>query len=195
MLSNVCNRWWILLVRGLCAIAIGLAAIIWPGLTVLALVWMFALFLILDGVASVAIGFRGEADGTVWWTMVFLGSLAILAGLVTSGMAISRPGLTLATLVMVIAASAILRGIFEILAAIRLRKVIDDEWLLGLSGLLSILFGILIFARPGAGVVVIGILIGAFMLLLGTLAVALSLRLRQLGRRLSENQLVAGGYT
>jgi uncharacterized membrane protein HdeD (DUF308 family) len=195
MLSTVCGRWWILLLRGIFAIAIGLAAIIWPGVTVLALVWMFALFMIADGIASVAIGFRGEADGTVWWTMVFLGSLAILAGLFTSGMAITRPLLTLATLVLVIAASAILRGVFEILAAIRLRKVIDDEWLLVLSGVLSILFGVLIFARPGAGVVVIGILIGAFMLMLGALAVALSLRLRRLGQRLSTGELSTGGYT
>lgn len=186
MLSIVCSRWWILLIRGLFAIAIGILAMAWPALTLLALVWMFAVFIVADGVASVALGIRGEADGTVWWTMVVLGAFAILAGIVASAMALTMPGLTLVTLVMVIAASAIARGVFEIIAAIRLRKLIEDEWLLGLSGLLSILFGILIFARPGAGVAAIGILIGAFMLALGILAVALSLRLRKLHLKTSE---------
>jgi uncharacterized membrane protein HdeD (DUF308 family) len=195
MLSVFCGRWWILLLRGMCAIAIGIAAILWPAITVLTLVWMFALFMIADGVASTAIGFRGEADGTVWWTMVFVGALAILAGVVTAGMALVRPELTLATMVILVGASAILRGVVEILAAIRLRKVIDDEWLLGLSGFLSILFGALIISRPDAGVVAMGILIGAFMLLLGTLAVALSLRLRRLGQRIASGQQIAGGYT
>ena len=175
-----------MLIRGLCAIGLGIMAIMWPGPTVLALVWMFAIFIVADGVASVALGIRGEADGTVWWTMVFVGALAILAGIVASALALTMPGLTLVTLVMVIAASAIARGVFEIIAAIRLRKLIDDEWLLGLSGLLSVLFGILIFARPDAGVAAIGILIGAFMLMLGILAVALSLRLRKTGQRLME---------
>jgi uncharacterized membrane protein HdeD (DUF308 family) len=186
MLSIICRRWWILLLRGLCAIAIGIMAIAWPGPTILALVWLFAIFLIADGIAGVALGLRGEADGTVWWTMVLLGTLAIVAGLVVSALALTRPGLTLATVMIVMGASAIVRGLFEIVAAIRLRKLIDDEWLLGLSGALSIVFGILIAAWPGVGVRVIGILIGALMVTLGIIAVALSLRLRGLGRQLTE---------
>lgn len=185
MLRTICGRWWVLFVRGLLAIALGILTIAMPGITLLALAWVFAIFLIADGVASVVLGFRGEADGTVWWTMVFVGALAILAGLIASGMALFAPGLTLVTLVMVIGISAIVRGIFEIIAAIRLRKLIEDEWLLGLSGALSIMFGILIIARPGAGVVAIGILIGAFMITLGILAVVLSFRLRKLGQNLA----------
>jgi uncharacterized membrane protein HdeD (DUF308 family) len=99
-------------------------------------------------------------------------------------MALTWPGLTLLVLLSVVAASAIVRGVFEIAAAIRLRKEIDDEWLLGLSGFLSILFGALILSRPGAGIVVIAILIGAYMLALGVMAIALSLRLRRLGNKL-----------
>jgi uncharacterized membrane protein HdeD (DUF308 family) len=186
MLRVICRRWWIMLLRGLCAVAIGIMAIAWPGPTILALIWMFAIFIMADGAAGVMLGIRGEPDGTVWWTMVFLGALAILAGLVASAMALLQPELTLITLAIVIGASAILRGIFEIIAAIRLRKLIDDEWILALSGLLSITFGVLIAARPDAGVVAIGILIGAFMLTLGLLAVVLSLRLRKLGKQLME---------
>ena len=75
---------------------------------------------------------------------------------------------------------------FEIAAAISLRKLIDDEWVLGLSGLLSIMFGVLLLARPGAGLVAVGMLIGAFMITVGILAVALSLRLRKISNRLTD---------
>jgi uncharacterized membrane protein HdeD (DUF308 family) len=156
-----------------------------PAFTLPALVWMFAIFIVADGVASVFLGFRGEADGTVWWTMVFLGALAILAGLVAGMMALTQPVLTALTVVMVIGISAIVRGVFEIIAAIRLRKLIDEEWLLGISGLLSIMFGILIIARPAAGALAISFLLGAFMMTLGILAVLLSFRLRKVGRNLA----------
>jgi uncharacterized membrane protein HdeD (DUF308 family) len=185
MLRTICDRWWVLLLRGLCAIALGIMTFAMPGVTLLSLVWLFAIFIIADGVASIALGFRGEADGTVWWTMVFLGALAILAGLIASGMALFQPTLTLVTMVIVIGVSAIVRGVFEIIAAIRLRKLIDDEWLLALSGLMSIVFGVLINARPGAGVIAIGFLIGALMITLGILAVVLSFRLRKVGRKLT----------
>jgi uncharacterized membrane protein HdeD (DUF308 family) len=184
MLNVICRRWWILLLRGLCAIALGILAIAMPDITLVALVWVFGAFTMADGVAGVALGIRGEPDGTVWWTMVWLGALAILAGLTVGVMALAWPAMTLLVLAIVIGASAVARGVFEIVAAISLRKLIDDEWVLGLSGLLSILFGVLILARPGT-VAVVGILIGAFMLTIGILAVVLSLRLRKVQHNLA----------
>ena len=136
------------------------------------------MFSIIDGIAAIVLGFRGEADGTVWWTMVMLGLLAIAAGI----MAFAWPGLTLLVLVTIIAVSAIVRGAFEIYAAIALRKEIDDEWILGLSGAMSVIFGVLIMFRPGAGLIAIALLIGAYMMALGVFAIALSLRLRMMGR-------------
>ena len=91
MLSTVCKRWWVLMLRGLAAIALGICAIVWPGMTLLSLVFVFATFTIIDGIAAIVLGFRGEADGTVWWTMVMLGLLAIAAGVI----AIAWPGITL----------------------------------------------------------------------------------------------------
>jgi uncharacterized membrane protein HdeD (DUF308 family) len=122
---------------------------------------------------------RGEPNGTVWWTMVVLGVLAVAAGV----LAFAWPGLTLLVLLSIVAASAIVRGLFEIVAAVKLRQVIDDEWVLGLSGAASILFGVLLAARPGPGLVVIALLIGAYMMALGVLAVSLALRLRRLQHR------------
>jgi uncharacterized membrane protein HdeD (DUF308 family) len=147
-------------------------------MTLLSLVFVFATFTIIDGVASIVLGFRGEADGTVWWTMVMLGLLAIAAGV----FAIAWPGKTFLILAMIIGISAIVRGMFEIYAAIALRKELDDEWILGLSGFMSVLFGGLILFRPGAGLLAITLLIGAYMLALGVFAIALALRLRVMGR-------------
>jgi uncharacterized membrane protein HdeD (DUF308 family) len=178
MLSTVCKRWWVLLARGLAAIALGICAIAWPGITLLTLVLLFAIFSIIDGIAAIILGFRGEADGTVWWTMVMLGLLAVAAGII----AFAWPGLSLLVLATIIAVSAIFRGVFEIYAAIRLRKEIDDEWILGLSGAMSIIFGALIMFRPGAGLIAIALLIGAYMMALGIFAIALALRLRMMGR-------------
>jgi uncharacterized membrane protein HdeD (DUF308 family) len=180
MLETICRRWWVMLLRGLAAIALGVIAMAMPGMTLLALVALFAVFSILDGVFGIALGIKGESDGTVWWTMVLLGLLALAAGIV----AIAWPGLTLRVLATLIAISAVIRGAFEIYAAIRLRHEIEDEWILGFSGLMSILFGVLIMWRPGAGLIAIALLIGAYMTALGIFGVALSLRLRAMGRTL-----------
>jgi uncharacterized membrane protein HdeD (DUF308 family) len=181
MLQMFCRRWWVLLLKGILAILLGVSAIVWPGITLLTLALMFGIFSIIDGVAALVIGFRGESDGTVWWTMVALGVLAIAAGII----AFAWPGITLVALLAVIAVSAILRGVFEIAAAIRLRKEIDDEWILGLSGFMSIVFGALILYRPDVGLIAIALLIGAYMLALGALAIALSLRVRRMGNALA----------
>jgi uncharacterized membrane protein HdeD (DUF308 family) len=173
-----------MMLRGLAAIVIGIIAMAWPQITLVTLVVLFATFSIIDGVFGVVLGFRGEADGTVWWTMVILGLLALAAGII----AIVYPGLTLLVLVTIIAASAIVRGAFEIYAAIRLRHEIDDEWILGFSGLMSIIFGLLIMYRPGAGLIAIALLIGAYMMALGIFGVALSLRLRMVGQHLTASR-------
>lgn len=178
MLTTVCKRWWVLMVRGIAAVILGICAIAWPAIVPATLVALFAIFSIVDGIAAIILGFRGEADGTVWWTMVIVGLVALSAGIT----AIAWPGLTLLVLVTIVAVSALVRGLFEIYAAIALRKELDDEWILGLSGVMSAIFGALILYNPTAGLLAIAFLIGAYMLAIGIFAIALSLRLRMLGR-------------
>ena len=178
MLTTVCKRWWVLMVRGIAAVILGICAIAWPAIEPATLVAFFAIFSIIDGIAAIILGFRGEADGTVWWTMVIVGLVALSAGIT----AIAWPGLTLLVLVTIVAVSALVRGLFEIYAAIALRKELDDEWILGLSGVMSAIFGALILYNPAAGLLAIAFLIGAYMLAIGIFAIALSLRLRMLGR-------------
>lgn len=174
------QRWWVLLLRGICAIVAGIMSIAWPGITLLALVTLFGIFAIVDGVAGITLGIRGEADGTMWWTMIILGIVSAAAGI----MAFAWPQMTALVLLAIVAYSAMIRGVFEIIAAIRLRKEIDDEWVLGLSGLLSVVFGILLLVAPLEGLLAIALLIGAYMFALGVMAVALSMRLRRIQHKL-----------
>jgi uncharacterized membrane protein HdeD (DUF308 family) len=162
--------------KGLCAIALGVSAIVWPQITLVTLVYLFGIFTLVDGAAAIVLGIRGESDGTVWWTLVLMGVLAVIAGIFV----FAFPAIATLWLIALIAATAIVRGLFEIVVAIRLRKELDDEWILALSGLMSILFGGLILYRPDAGLVAIVLLIGAYMIAIGVFAMALSLRLRRL---------------
>ncbi len=180
MLNVVGRKWWVLLLRGIAFIVLGTIAMMWPGIPLASLVWLFATFCLIDGAASVVLGMRGEPNGTIWWTMILLGVIAIAGAI----LAISMPGITLLLLLSIVAYLAVLRGVFEIVAAIRLRKDIDDEWVLGLSGAASVLFGILLLSRPGAGLLVMAIMIGAYMMAIGMLTVALSLRLRRVQHKL-----------
>jgi uncharacterized membrane protein HdeD (DUF308 family) len=184
MLNVLCRHWWVLALRGVCAIAAGMIAIAMPNVALASLVAIFAAFAILDGIANIVMGIRGEADGTYWWTMIVLGVVAIAAGVG----AFAYPLTTLAVFLTFVAVTAILRGVLEIAAAIRLRKVLDDEWVLGLSGALSILFGALLLSRPIQGLVVMALIMGIFMVALGVMAVALALRLRKVHHRLAAGE-------
>jgi uncharacterized membrane protein HdeD (DUF308 family) len=181
MLPALGRRWWVLLIRGLCGITAGIIAIMIPGIALATLVWLFIIFALVDGAASIALGVKGEPDGTFWWTMILLGIVAIGAGIG----ALFYPMTVLAVFLGFVAATAIIRGVIEIVASIRLCKVLEHEWLLGLSGALSILFGVLLLARPVAGLVVLALLMGAYMIAMGSMAVALSLRLRKLNQKLT----------
>lgn len=114
--------------------------------------------------------------------MVASGVLAILAGILIA----AWPGLTAMVFVILIGVFAILRGAIEIVAAIQLRKVIDDEWMLILSGAVSLLFGGILIVKPGEGAIAMVLLIGAFMIAVGAMTVGLALRLRHLSRRFQD---------
>jgi uncharacterized membrane protein HdeD (DUF308 family) len=180
MLATLSGRWWVLLLSGICAVVAGIVSIMIPGIALSTLVMLFSLFAFVDGVGSLILGIRGEADGTYWWTMILLGIIAIVASIG----AMAYPGLTLLVLLSFVAVSAIARGVFQIVASIKLCKMINDEWLLGLSGVLSIVFGGLLLARPKVGLAVMAMLLGFYMVAIGVMQIALSLRLRKMNKRL-----------
>ena len=176
MLTSIARNWWIVLLRGLCAVVFGILAFIWPGITLASLVIVFGIYAIADGVSAIAIGFAGGADGTPWWQMILVGVVSMIAGILT----FVWPGITAVALLAMIAAWSIVRGIAEIVAAIRLRAVIENEWLLILSGACSVLFGVLLVARPGAGALAVLWIIGTYAIFFGILTIALAFKLRSL---------------
>jgi uncharacterized membrane protein HdeD (DUF308 family) len=169
------RNWWAIAIRGVAAILFGLLAFLWPGLTLAALVLLFGAYALVDGIFSIVAAVRRRTGDAPWWALLLEGILGVAAGLVTFFM----PGLTAVTLVYVIAAWAIVTGVLEIVAAVRLREQITGEWWLVLSGVLSIVFGGLVMLAPAAGALAITLWIGAYALVFGALLLALAFRLRR----------------
>jgi uncharacterized membrane protein HdeD (DUF308 family) len=163
-----------MLIRGIASIVIGILAIAWPGMTIAVLVGIFGVYAIIDGVTNLFIGFSRGRTGDRSWAHVVQGLVGVGAGI----LAFLWPGVTALALVFFIAAWAVMTGVFEIAAAIRLRKEIKGEWLLALSGALSVAFGLLVFAVPRAGVVGIAFVLGTYAIGAGLILVMLGMRLR-----------------
>jgi uncharacterized membrane protein HdeD (DUF308 family) len=179
-LANVVARyWWAIALRGAVAILFGVLAFAWPGVTLSALILLFAAYAIVDGVAAIVMGIKEYGERERWWATLLGGIVSVAAGVLTFMM----PGITALALLSLIAVWAILRGILEIVAAVRLRHVIRGEWLMGLAGALSIAFGVLMILRPGAGALAVVWWIGAYAVALGITLVALGFRARGLAHR------------
>jgi uncharacterized membrane protein HdeD (DUF308 family) len=179
LLNSLADNWWLLLLRGLAAIAFGILAFFWPGLTLLTLTLLWGAYALCDGIFSpgAAMFAKGGDMAPRWW-LALAGIVSILAGLV----AFFYPGMTALVLLMFIAAWAIVIGVLQIWGAIEWRKLLDDAWLLALNGALSIAFGVLLFAQPGAGAVALVWMIGWFAVVFGCLSVALAFRLKKFKR-------------
>ena len=145
MLDDLARNWWLILLRGICAIIFGLLTFFWPGLTLITLILLYGVFALFDGGLAIGAAIMGGAPSPRWW-LALVGVLGIAAGAVT----LTWPGLTGLVLLFFIAGWAIAAGAFQIVGAIRLRKEIADEWLLIGSGALSVLFGALIVFTQGS---------------------------------------------
>jgi uncharacterized membrane protein HdeD (DUF308 family) len=167
--------WWLVLLRGIAGIVFGVLAFIWPGLTLITLVLLYGAYALIDGVIALMAAFTGATKPVPTWWLIVVGLFGIAAGLVT----FLWPGITALVLIIFIGAWAIAHGVFEIIGAIKLRKEIDNEWLLILAGAVSVVFGIIVLAAPGAGALGLIWAIGAYSIAFGVLLVGLSLRLRK----------------
>jgi uncharacterized membrane protein HdeD (DUF308 family) len=176
--SALVRAWRLVTLRGVLNVLVGLLALLWPGITFVALVLLFGAYAFADGVLALVSAFGRRQPGVRRWPLVLEGVVGIGAGLVTAFL----PGITAAALLALVAAWAIVGGAFEIIEAVRLRKQIEGEWLLGLAGALSVVFGILVLLFPAAGALSVAWLIGAYALAFGVLLIALGLRLRRFAR-------------
>ena len=166
LLRSMAEYWWLTLLRGIAAIAFGIVSLLWPGISALTLVLIWGAYAFADGLFSLAAGQR-------WW-LALTGVLGILAGLV----AFFSPGLAGSVLLIFIAIWSIAIGVMAIVGALQLRKEIEGEWLLILSGVLAILFGILMFTQPAAGAVAVIWIIATFAIIFGIDLVWLSFKLK-----------------
>jgi uncharacterized membrane protein HdeD (DUF308 family) len=174
MVHELAKNWWLVLLRGIAAIIFGVLAFAWPGLTLLTLILFYGAYALVDGVLAIIAAIAGGAPAPRWW-LAIVGVLGILAGILT----FLWPGITGLVLLFFIAGWAIAIGVFQIIGAIRLRKEIDNEWLLILSGVISVLFGIGVLLVPGAGALAIVWVIGLYAIVAGVLYIALAFRLKK----------------
>lgn len=177
-IDTLLRNWWAVLLRGALGILFGALTFFAPGISLTALILLFGAYAFADGILAIIAAIRGQGAGERWWLLLIQGIAGVAAGIVTALM----PGLTALVLVYVVATWAVVTGALELAAAIRLRKVITDEWLLALSGIASIGLGVLLVLFPVAGALALVLWIGAYALVSGILLVALAFRLRSWGR-------------
>ena len=172
------RNWWAVALRGVAGVLFGIITFFMPGISLAALVLLYGAYAFADGVFAIASAIRRHGSTDRWWVLLLQGIVGVAAGLI----AFFWPGITALALLYLIAAWSFVTGIMEVGAAVRLRKVITGEWLLALSGLLSIGFGVLLVLYPLTGALAVVLWIGAYAIVTGSLLIALGFRLRSWGR-------------
>jgi len=169
--------WWVVALRGLIGIIFGILAFIWPGITLVVLIAFFGAYMFVDGVFALVQAIRLRHERERWPMLLLEGILGIAVGLITY----FWPGLTAIAWLYTIAAWAIITGVLEIVTAVRFRKIVQGEFLLILTGLISILLGVVLALMPLAGLLAWVYLIGAYAIVFGALLIGFAFRLRGMG--------------
>lgn len=167
------RRWHLVVLRGVVAVLFGVLAIVWPEITVLSLALLFGLYTLLDGITSIVMGIGRGTDRAY---MITLGVLGVVAGVI----ALVWPRITVIVLLVIIAVWAIFAGLMQIAAAIRLRKVVRNEWFLAVSGIVALVLGLLLIVQPAEGAIALVVAIATFAVAWGVTLVVLGFRLRAL---------------
>ena len=171
MFGQLVRNWWVPVLRGVLGILFGFLVFVYPRTAVEVFVYLFGIYALLDGVVAIALAFD-VSRGRGW--LVLSGIAGIAAGILT----FMYPSTTAVALVYIVAAWAIITGIFEIVAAFEWRQVLSDMWMLGLAGVLSIILGVLLFRSPSAGLIAWAYLIGIYAIVYGVLYIAAGFRLK-----------------
>lgn len=176
--EQVSRQWGWIALRGVIALLFGIGAFLWPFSSAWALAVVWGAFALVDGGLALFTGWNMHRQGARWWPYLVFGVVGIVAGLIS----LAWPGITVIVLVYTVAFWAIFGGISQILAAIRLRKEIEGEWALVLGGVVAVLFGVLLLARPlPEAIVTVTWVIGFFALMMGIFTLSLAFRLKSLG--------------
>lgn len=176
MLSSLTRNWWTFLLQGLFAIIFGVLVLVWPASALLALVYLFGAFAMVDGVCTVAAGITFRSSMPRWWVALLQGLVGILIGFMT----LFWPQITWMVLLAFIATWAILSGVLEVVLGVQVRKAIPGEWMMIAGGILSILLGVLLMVFPAAGSLGLVLTIAIFAIVDGIRGIVFSARLQVL---------------
>lgn len=175
ILHGLAKNWWLVLLRGIASIVFGVLAFAWPGITIISLVLVYGAYALVDGLFSLYAAISGGSNAAPRWWLAVVGVAGVLAGIISFAV----PGVVALWLLLLIGAWAIVSGIFEIVGAIRLRKEIDNEWMLILHGVITVLFGVLLMVMPGPGALALVWVIGAYAIAGGIILSVLAFRLKK----------------
>jgi uncharacterized membrane protein HdeD (DUF308 family) len=178
MAAVLAMNWWALALRGIVAILFAILAFAIPGITLTVIVLLFGAYALVDGIFAIISAVRAARGHRRWGSFLIEGIVGIIIGLITFWV----PILTLDVLIYFVAAWALVTGALEISAAIRLRRHIRGEWILLLTGIVSILFGVLVFWAPVLGAIAIAWWLAAYAFIFGILMLMLAFRLKSLDR-------------
>ena len=176
MIAILQQNWWTLALRGVIAIVFSICAFIWPVATALAFVILLAAFAFVEGVFAFIGALSRGLTGSQRLLLVVLGLLGLGVGIA----AVMYPGITAVVIVALVAWWAIMSGVIQFILAIEMRKVIENDWLLVVGALLSMLFGVLLLWRPWAGILTLSWLFGIYALLYGIMMLSLGFRVKSL---------------
>lgn len=182
MATTLSSNWWAWVLRGILAIIFGVLTFVVPEATLLTLTMLFAAYAVVEGIVNSIAAVRAPKGARRWWVLLVEGIVSVAAGFV----AFLYPGVTILVFVTLIGIWAIVTGGFEIAAAIRLRKQIEGEWLLFLSGIFSVIFGAIFLFLPTVGALTMAFYVGAYAIIFGVLLVALGLKLRSWGKQTAQ---------
>ena len=174
--AELAKKWWVLLVRGILLIILGVLGFVSPSTWVV----FIGSYMLVDGLALLISGLGDQPAGQSRWPLIIGGVLGLIAGLFV----LWNPGVAGLTLTWIIGAWAVVVGLLEIVSGIALRNELDSEWRLILTGILAIIFGFLVFQNVLAGFLSIAWIFGIFAIVAGILSILLSFTVRDVGNRI-----------
>jgi uncharacterized membrane protein HdeD (DUF308 family) len=180
MLANILSRyWWMTLIRGALWVLFGLFIFAQPGISLVTLTFTFGIFALMDGVGCIVNAVGGRDEHEHWWLMLLAGIAGVLVGVLT----FISPQTTALVLLLYVAGWALATGFLQVVSAIRLRKEIEGEFWLALSGVLTMAFGVLLLTRPAAGALSVLWIIAVYAIAFGALLIGLAFRVRGFANR------------
>ena len=174
LVNVIRDHWWVLVIRGVIGLVFGFLFIFWPGLSLVALIYLFGAYALVDGVFAAAQALRLGVHNDRWWPLLFEAIVGIAVGIVF----FRFTGLSAVAVAFTIAVWAIATGIFEIVAAFRFGGGGGAPWLLGLGGVLSIIVGVLFAIAPVQALIAYVIVLGVYAIVFGIMMIVWGFRLR-----------------